>query len=28
MPEDSAQDPEDEFRDMLSQFLSGNSEID
>ncbi len=28
MPEDSAQDPEDEFRDMLNQFLSGNSEID
>jgi len=28
MPEDSAQNPEDEFRDMLSQFLSGNSEID
>jgi putative hydrolase len=28
MPEDSAQDPEDEFRDMLSQFLSGNGEID
>ncbi|MES2171475.1 MAG: zinc-dependent metalloprotease, partial [Actinomycetota bacterium] len=28
MPEDSAQDPEDEFREMLSQFLSGNSEID
>ncbi|HEY0258856.1 MAG TPA: zinc-dependent metalloprotease [Lacisediminihabitans sp.] len=28
MPEDSAQDPEDEFRDMLSQFLSGNAEID
>ena len=28
MPEDSAQNPEDEFRDMLSQFLSGNGEID
>jgi uncharacterized protein (DUF2342 family) len=28
MPEDSAQDPEDEFRELLSQFLSGNSEID
>ncbi|MDQ1597217.1 MAG: hypothetical protein QOI70_641 [Microbacteriaceae bacterium] len=28
MPEDSAQDPEDEFRDMLSQFLSGDGEID
>ena len=28
MPEDSAQGPEDEFREMLSQFLSGNSEID
>ena len=28
MPEDSAQDPEDEFREMLSQFLSGNGEID
>jgi len=28
MPEDSAQNPEDEFRDMLSQFLSGNGDID
>jgi putative hydrolase len=28
MPDDSAQDSEDEFREMLSQFLSGNSEID
>jgi putative hydrolase len=28
MPEDSQQDPEDEFRDMLREFLSGNSEID
>lgn len=28
MPEDSAQNPEDEFRDMLSQFLAGNGEID
>lgn len=28
MPEDSAQDPEDEFRAMLNQFLSGNSDID
>jgi putative hydrolase len=28
MPEDSAKNPEDEFRDMLSQFLSGNGDID
>lgn len=28
MPEDAAQNPEDEFRDMLNQFLSGNSDID
>lgn len=28
MPEDSAQNPEDEFRDMLSQFLSGNGDLD
>jgi len=28
MSEDSAHDPEDEFRDMLNQFLSGNGEID
>jgi len=28
MPEDSAQNPEDEFRDMLKQFLAGNSDID
>ena len=28
MPEDSAQNPEDEFRDMLSQFLSGNGDVD
>jgi len=28
MPEDSARDPEDEFRDMLNQFLAGNSDID
>lgn len=28
MPDDSAPDPEDEFRDMLREFLSGNSEID
>jgi putative hydrolase len=28
MSEDSAHDPEDEFRDMLKQFLSGNGEID
>jgi putative hydrolase len=28
MPEDSAQNPEDEFREILSQFLSGNGDID
>ncbi|MCU1506182.1 MAG: hypothetical protein JWP05_1151 [Microbacteriaceae bacterium] len=28
MPDDSANEPEDEFRDMLREFLSGNSEID
>ena len=28
MADDSAQDPEDEFREMLSRFLSGNGEID
>ena len=28
MPEDAAQNPEDEFREMLSKFLSGNGEID
>ncbi len=28
MPEDSRQDPEDEFRDMLRELLSGNSDID
>lgn len=28
MPEDSAQDPEDEFRDMLRQFLSGDGQLD
>ncbi len=28
MPEDSAKNPEDEFREILSQFLSGNGEID
>ncbi len=28
MPDDSANSPEDEFREMLSKFLSGNGEID
>jgi putative hydrolase len=28
MPDDSAQEPEDEFRDMLREFLAGNSDID
>ncbi len=28
MPEDSRQDPEDEFREMLRELLSGNSDID
>ncbi|WP_423923219.1 zinc-dependent metalloprotease [Frigoribacterium sp. 2-23] len=28
MSDDSQREPEDEFRDMLRQFLSGNSEID
>ncbi|CAN5270746.1 zinc-dependent metalloprotease [soil metagenome] len=28
MADDSARDPEDEFREMLSRFLSGNGEID
>jgi putative hydrolase len=28
MPDDSAQEPEDEFRDMLRDFLAGNSDID
>ena len=28
MPDDSSPDPEDEFRDMLREFLSGNSQID
>jgi putative hydrolase len=28
MTDDSQREPEDEFRDMLRQFLSGNSEID
>jgi putative hydrolase len=28
MPDDSDKEPEDEFRDMLREFLSGNSQID
>jgi putative hydrolase len=28
MPDNSAEDPEDEFRDMLRDFLAGNSDID
>lgn len=28
MPEDSAQNPEDEFREMLNKFLSGNGDFD
>lgn len=28
MPDDSANSPEDEFRDMLNQFLSGDGELD
>ena len=28
MPDDSDKEPEDEFRDMLRDFLSGNSQID
>jgi putative hydrolase len=28
MPEDPAQSPDDEFREMLSKFLSGNGDID
>ncbi|WP_349897368.1 zinc-dependent metalloprotease [Parafrigoribacterium soli] len=28
MPDNSAEDPEDEFRDMLREFLAGNSDID
>src|ERR1700761_9521202 len=28
MPDDSREEPEDEFRDLLRQFLSGNTNID
>ena len=28
MPEESRQDPEDEFRDMLREFLAGNGDLD
>ncbi|HEY5320928.1 MAG TPA: zinc-dependent metalloprotease, partial [Galbitalea sp.] len=28
MPDDSREDPEDEFRDMLREFLAGNTNID
>ena len=28
MPDDSREEPEDEFRDLLRQFLAGNTDID
>ena len=28
MPDDSREEPEDDFRDMLREFLAGNTEID